>query len=63
MMNLVGWLITIQRPGILNHPLEAFQGGMCILAQGLHYLPYSPENKPPPLCDLQVLPQVFLPCL
>ena len=26
-------------------------------------LPYPPENKPPPLFDLQVLAQVFLPRL
>ena len=25
------------------------------------YILYSPENKPPPLFDLQVLAQVFLP--
>ena len=24
---------------------------------------YSPENKPPPPFDLQVLAQVFLPCV
>ena len=26
-------------------------------------IPYSPENKPPPLFDVQVLVQVFLPRL
>ena len=39
--------------------LHALQGTS---AQWFTLVPYSPKNKPPPLFDLQVLAQVFLPC-
>ena len=34
-----------------------------VLMQTILQVPYSPENKPLPLFDLQVLAQVFSPCL